>query len=61
MEFLPSIVQIIVQLLATIFFVRVARWDLFSSAGSAAVVAMAAASAIHFAQSRGISRRKGDL
>ena len=48
MKFLPTIVLIIVQQGATIFFMRVARWDLFSSAGSAALVALAAALVIHF-------------
>ena len=59
MKFLPTIVLIVVQQLATIFFMRFARWDLFLSAGSAALVAMVAAFIIYFAQKRGASRNKG--
>ena len=47
MKFLPTIVLIIVQQVAMIFFMRVARWDLFVSAGSAALVAMVAAFIIY--------------
>jgi len=58
MKFLPTVVLIIVQLLAMIFFMRVARWELFESAGSAAVVAMATAFLIYFVQRRAGSREK---
>jgi hypothetical protein len=58
MKFLPTIAMIIVQQLAMIFFMRIARWDLFLSAGSAAFVAMTMAFIIYFVQRRGPSRHK---
>ena len=40
MKVLPTIVLIIVQQGAMIFFMRVAHWDIFLSAGCAALVAL---------------------
>jgi hypothetical protein len=59
MKFLPFVVLIIVQQLATIFFIRVVRWQLFESAGSAALVAMLVAFIISFLQRRAATRNKG--
>jgi hypothetical protein len=58
MKFLPTIVLIVVQQGAMIFFMRVARWDIFSSAGSAALVALTAALIMHFARKRNATQDK---
>jgi hypothetical protein len=58
MKFLPTIVLIIVQQGAMICFMRVARWDIFLSAGSAALVAVVAALIMHFALTRRASQNK---
>jgi len=58
-KFLPTIVLIIVQQLAMMFFFFFFHWDLFLSAGSAALVATVTAFIIYFAQRRGASRNKG--
>jgi hypothetical protein len=59
MKFLPTIVLIIVQQGAMIFFMRVARWDIFLSAGSAALTALVAAFIMHFALKRSAAQKKG--
>jgi hypothetical protein len=52
------ITMIIVQQAAMIFFMRVARWQIFESAGISALIAMAAGFAVYFVQRR-VSARKG--
>lgn len=59
MKFLPTIVLIIVQQGAMIFFMRVAHWDIFLSAGSAALVAVVTALIMHFALKRSSSQNEG--
>jgi uncharacterized protein YqfA (UPF0365 family) len=61
MKFLPIVVLIIVQQLAMIFFMRVVRWQLFESAGAAALVAIAAGLLVGFAQRRAASRKGGEI
>ena len=58
MKFLPTIVLIVVQQGAMIFFMRVARWDLFTSAGSAALIALTAAFIMHLARKRSASKKE---
>ena len=48
MKYFPVFAVIIVQQLATIFFPRVVRWDLFPSVGLAAILAMAVSLLLHF-------------
>lgn len=48
MKYIPIIATIIVQQMAMIFFMRVVSWDLFLSAGLAAVMAMMIGFAIYF-------------
>lgn len=58
MKFLPTIMLIIVQQGAMIFFMRVAHWQIFLSAGTAALVALVAAFIIHFVLKRSVSKDK---
>ena len=58
MKFLPTLVLIIVQQGAMIFFMRVARWDFFLSVGSAALVALIAAFVMQFVLKRNASQNK---
>jgi hypothetical protein len=59
MKYLPVITVIIVQQSAMIFFMRVVRLDLFTSAGLAAVIALISALAVRFAQRRMARRESG--
>jgi len=53
-----TITLIIVQQAAMIFFMRVARWQLFESAGASALIAMTVGFVVYLVQRR-ISARKG--
>jgi hypothetical protein len=52
MRYIPIIAVIIVQQSATIFFMRVVRWDLFLSVGLSASLALAFSLLLHFIERR---------
>ena len=59
MKYIPVIAVIIVQQSATIFFMRVVRWDLFLSVGLSASLALAFSLRLHFVERRIAAGNKG--
>jgi len=59
MKYIPVIAVIMVQQLATIFFMRVVRWGLFLSVGLSTALAMAVSLLLHFIERRIAPRKKG--
>jgi hypothetical protein len=57
MKYVPTIAAIVAQQGGMIFFMRVARWDIFLSAGLSALIAIIIGFAIHFTMRR-IAARK---
>ena len=52
MKYIPVIAVILVQQLATIFFMRVVRLDLFLSVGLSTALALAVSLLLHFSERR---------
>jgi hypothetical protein len=52
MKYIPVIAVVIVQQSATIFLMRVLRWDLFLSVGLSASLALAVSPLLHFIERR---------
>jgi len=58
MKYIPVIAVVIVQQSATIFLMRVVRWDLFLSVGLSAALALAFSLRLHFVERRIAARKK---